>query len=482
MKLNNFVKTSDWIFFSLLTAASGVYAEGVTQKLQQSAEPVTRDPAGVDSYEKLLRDAEALIKSGKAADAYVLLEPIEFDHSGEVRFDYLIGIAALDSGKADMATFAFERVLAVNPDFAAARLDMARAYYQLGDLQRARAEFATVLKQNPSESARTNIQKYLDAIDEQKEGKHTQATGYIEATVGHDSNVNSSTSQQQVFVDFFGATAKLDSTNVKVSNNYYAVAMGGEITHSLNANLGVYVGIDLRERDNHTHKQFDTLGLDMRAGVMFGATTNRLRVGVLGGQYNLGGARNSDTTGLKGEWRHVFSPSNQMNVFAQSVQYRFVDPMMKPNDIDQQTVGLGWQHVVADGKSSLSTSMHYGTEKDVSPKITLPTIGIINPSGGRNDGAKYFKGLRAGGQTVIDEKTTLFVSAGTQVGDYNKVNYLFQRQRRDHLVDLRLGADWHWDRLWTLRPQLSYSRNDSNIAIYGYDRMDVFLTIRRDFR
>jgi hypothetical protein len=40
-------------------------------------------------------------------------------------FDYLLGIAALDSGKPDRATIAFERVLAVNPNFAGARLDLA---------------------------------------------------------------------------------------------------------------------------------------------------------------------------------------------------------------------------------------------------------------------------------------------------------------------------------------------------------------------
>lgn len=475
MKLMKLAKSTSWVFLGLLAATSGSYAQETGQKARQRAESAARNPS--DSYEALMRDADTLINSGKPGDAYTLLEPLEFEHSGEVRFDYLIGIAALDSGRPDKATFAFERVLAVNPDFAAARFDMARAYYQLGDLLRAKTEFVAALKQNPSAAARANIQKYLDAIESQKEGKRTRYSGYIEGTFGHDSNVNSSTNQPQVFIDIFSATATLDPTNVKVADNYYAVAAGGEIKHNLNAKWGLYAGGDLRKRGNNTQTQFDTLGLDVRAGIMFEAKKNRVRVGVLSGQYDLNGSRNSNAAGFKGDWRHVFSPSNQLNVFAQTVQFRFVDLVMQPNDIDQQAIGLGWLHVLADGKSSLYGSLHSGNEKDVSPIITM-----ASPSGGRNDGAKRFRGFRVGGQAAINERTTLFASAGIQVGDYNKVNYYFLRQRNDRLHDLTMGANWHWNQQWTLRPQINYSSNNSNIAIYGYDRMDVSLTIRRDFR
>lgn len=212
MKLKNHAKVTAWIFVGSLTAISGVYAQETEQKTRLLTKSVAQNQA--DSYEKLLREADVLIKSGKPADAYTLLEPLEFDHAGEERFDYLIGIAALDSGKPDKATLAFERALAVDPDFAAARLDMARAYYQLGDLQRARTEFAAALEQHPSEAARLNIQKYLDAIDARKDGKRTRVSGYAEGSVGKDSNVNNSDSQPQIFVDRFATMATLDSANV----------------------------------------------------------------------------------------------------------------------------------------------------------------------------------------------------------------------------------------------------------------------------
>lgn len=464
--------------FGLISSASGAYAQEIQHKSsQRGTEPAAQKPALISADENLLDEADALVKNGKPADAYTLLEPLEVNHSGEARFDYLIGIAALDSGKPDKATLAFERALAVNPDFAAARMDMARAYYQLGDMLRAKTEFATVLKQNPSATARYTIQKYLEAIAGQDGGRLTHVSGYIEGTIGHDSNVNNSTSQSQIFVDYFAANYPLDPANVKVSDNYYGVAAGGEITHRLNVNWSLYAGADLRQRGNHTQNNFDSLGLGARAGVMFGAKAERLRIGVLGGRHSLGSSHNSDTAGLNAEWSHVFSPGNQLKVFGQYAQYRFVDVIMKPNDYDQQAMGVGWLHVLADGKSTLFGSLYHGAEKDISTIITQAT-----PNGGRADGAERFSGFRVGGQTSLSDKTTLFANAGEQVGDYDKVNPLFWRQRSDRLYDLTAGANWHLDKLWTLRPQLNYSRNISNIVIYAYDRTDVSLTVRRDLR
>ncbi len=106
------------MFLGLLSAASTAYAQEAGQKSRQRADMVHQNPDVTGAaYEKILLDADALIKSGNAGAAYSLLEPLEFEHSGEERFDYLIGIAALDSGKPDKATLALERVLIVRSEF-----------------------------------------------------------------------------------------------------------------------------------------------------------------------------------------------------------------------------------------------------------------------------------------------------------------------------------------------------------------------------
>lgn len=135
-----------------------------------------------------LKRADELVKSGRAAEAYDLLAPFEDRLSGNVEYDYLLGIAALDSNKSDRATLAFERLLAVNPNFAGARLDMARAYFQLGDISRAKAEFDAVLSQDPPAQAREIIARYTAAIEAAEKAKLRTIRFYAEYTLGRDNN------------------------------------------------------------------------------------------------------------------------------------------------------------------------------------------------------------------------------------------------------------------------------------------------------
>jgi len=474
-----------WTFAGLVLVANGVHAQEVERNARQSSEQKSRKSVESEAREKPLRDAEALMKAGRPADAYRLLEPLEYDRSGEIRFDNLIGMAALDSGKPDRATLAFERVLAVDPNYAGARLDMARAYYQLGDLPRAKTEFETVLKQKPTETARAAIQKYLNAIAAQQESDHvrfkvakrTQFSAYVEGGLGYDTNVNNSTSQSQISIPYLNnATITLSPTNLKSADYYYSLSTGGEVSRSLNANWSVYAGADASLRGNNTQTSFDTLSLDGRAGVIFSdRETDIFHVGGMGGRYNLAREHDHDFFGFSADWRHTLNPSNQMSVLLQYGRIRFVDTANTVNDFDQTALGTGLSHKLADGRTLWFGSLFLVNENDVAP------VSLTNPSGGRADGDKLGLGLRAGVQTSMGENTELFINLGLQSDDYDKTSESFLLKRKDHLSDIYVGANWHWDNNWTLRPKLSYSRNYSNIAIYSYNRTDISLTIRHEF-
>lgn len=455
----------------LITDSSSVFSAENTMARQNTKSTSS-------TTDQLLIKAESMIIIGNPAAAYALLEPFEFELAGEERFDYLLGIAALDSGMPDKATFALERVLQVNPNSTAARLDMARAYFQLGDFPRAKFEFNIVLQQKPSEAALDNIKKYLEKIHTLETGNNSSITGYIEGTVGSDSNVNNSTSQTRIYVDTLAANATLDPTNIRTSDTYIAAAAGAEITYRLNSFWHVYAAADARKRRYTTQQSFDALNLDARAGIARNGDTNQVRLGLMNGQYILGTAHNSDASGINTEWRHILSPANQLKLFGQFSQYRFVDTVMKQNDFDQQSIGGGWQHVLSNGKSSLFCNLYQGTEKDVSTIITLPA----SPNGGRTDGARNFSGIRFGGHMAVSNKSILFVNAGIQQGHYEKTNYWFQRKRVDQLTDLNMGINWQINKDWTARPQLIYAMNDSNIEIYAFNRTDISLSIHRDFR
>ncbi len=418
-----------------------------------------------------LDKADALMREGKAAEAYSLLEPFEFEQSGNVRYDYLLGIAALDSGKPDKATLAFERVLATDPNFAGARIDMGRAYFQLGDITRAKTEFETVLTQNPPPTAKATIDRYLAEIAKLESAKQTRTSGYIEATAGHDSNVNFATSQAQIAVPALGNLIfTLNPTAVKAPDDYFGIGFGGEVSHQYSSKLGVYAGADVRNRNNSAQNQFDSTSIDGRAGIALGEGSDIFRFGVLAGKFDLGHKSNRDTNGVNAEWRHLLNQTNQLSIFGQYVRFRF-EPTISVNNFDQSTYGINWLSVLNEGKALFSASAYTGDER-------APL---------RADGGKKFSGVRLGGQLRLNDKTELFAGIGALYGRYEIDNAAFSTptdplRRNDKQYDASLGLAWHYSKLWTVQPQIAYLRNNSNIVINQHDRTDVSITLRREFK
>jgi len=524
------VRTAGWVSVGLLLAAGGAYAQepadggkveakktkaaaqsqqpakpdaGAAQQarreaaLRAKAEQEARERADADAkkladqeaHEQPLRDADALLKAGKPAEAYTLLEPLEFERSGEVRFDYLLGIAALDSGKPDKATLALERVLAVDPNFAGARLDMARAYYQLGDLPRAKTEFDHVMGQNPPDAAKATIQKYLDAIAAFEQAKKTRISAYAEGVVGHDSNIANSTTQTFTFAPNSPWSGLFPGNQLpptaKLTGSYEGINAGADISHSLNGNWGMFAGADLRQHGNMAHTLYDTASIDARAGVAYGEKQDTYRMTLTGGQYYSAHSMRRDSLGVSGEWQHVFSPADQMSVFVQYGRNRASGfPATSPTtdariegDTDQFVFGESWVHMMDDGKQVLFGSIYAGEEWDVAPVVSA---GL--PNGGRADGKKKFGGFRVGMQSSFADDLDGLASFGWQSAGYQHVNNLIMRSRSEKLYDLTVAANWRLDKFWTIKPQIALSQKKSNIALYSFDRMDVSLTIRRDFR
>jgi tetratricopeptide (TPR) repeat protein len=423
--------------------------------------------AQTDAQRKIIQEADQLLKQNNPGAAYERLAPLEDQLAGNVDYDYLLGIAALDSGKADKATLAFERVIAINPNFAGARLDMARAYYQLGDLTRARAEFDIVLQQNPPEEARQTVQRYLAAIEAAGKAQQRRVRAYLEYSLGHDSNINNSTSQSLVTAPGIGNISfTLDPTSVRTSSGFNGLAAGGEVVENVLPGLAVFAGADWRLRDNSKSDVFDYQNFDYRAGLMIGQANNQLRVTGNYGRYYLNSAFNRDADGLGADWRYALSPSSQLNLFSQYGRVRLTGEATRVNSFNSTTSGIGGLHAFGDGSAALFGAFFFGDERDVI---------------GRADGPKRFHGLRVGGQAKLRDDIDLFGYGSAQRGYYGKENVSFLATRLDETTDVGIGLNWRFMKDWALRPQVLHTRNTSNIPIYQFTRTEASISVRRDF-
>ena len=217
--------------------------------------------------QNILAVAGTLIKDGKSAQAYTLLLPLQSERAGDPEYDYLLGIAALDSGKATEAIFALERVLAVNPGHLQARAEIARAYLAAGEVTAATQEFNAVKQQNPPGEVSATIQKYLDIIETSRTGRATTFKGYVEATIGDDSNVNSATASNQVAIPAFGGTIwDLKDDDVKKRDEFGSIATGFSVRHIVATDWVIFGGAGLNQRMNSTKDSFDTRNMDGTLG------------------------------------------------------------------------------------------------------------------------------------------------------------------------------------------------------------------------
>jgi tetratricopeptide (TPR) repeat protein len=111
----------------------------------------------------------------------------------------LFGVAAINVGRVPEGVLALERHLAAVPGNDRARLDLARGYFELGDYVRARSEFEFVLRYNPPKDVRSNIERYLDAMQTRDAFANKASSQlYLELGAGRDSNVNAGTYNSQI--------------------------------------------------------------------------------------------------------------------------------------------------------------------------------------------------------------------------------------------------------------------------------------------
>lgn len=423
-----------------------------------------------------LERVRGMLGDGKAADAYALLEPQEFKRAGEVDYDTLLGIAALDSGKPDRATLAFERVLALDPNAAGVRLDMARAYFALGDLARARQELDAVAGLNPPPAARAIIEKYRLAIDERERAKRTAVTAYVEGFAGYDNNITSVVRDftNAVLVTYNLPGFQPTGNAVRRSSAILGAAAGVEATHQLSDSLSLTAAADLRHRGVLSAHNYDSDQLDLRASLAQTSGADLYRAGVtLQGYRQKTDLPTSDrnSVGLNAEWRHAYGPSDQVGLLGLLTRQRFPDVAV--NDVNTVALGTTWLHLF-DGarKPLLYTSLLAGQDN------------ARNRLANGSDNSRRFVNARVYGQVATGETSDLYASLGLL---YRKDRSAFARSTNvafgdDRTADVTLGWNWKAARDWTVRPQLTYIENRSNVALSEYHRTEFTVTVRYDLK
>lgn len=349
------------------------------------------------------------------------------------------------------------------PDYAGVRADMARAYYDLGDLARARLEFELVLTlRNLPPDLRSAVEQYVVAIEKLREPARTVLRGYAQASYGRDSNINSA-GAGGIITGINGEVIVLGAAGAEQAANYWGLGLGGEVNHQLAEKVGLFAAADYQGRSYDDHGSADYGTLDGRFGASYAGGRYQVTGALYLGRYWLDDRRNRDNLGVNLDWRLSLDASNQVSAGLFLMRYRY--DTLALNDMDYASLTLGWN-------GALTPSLAVGL---------LLGAGEEQARNGRPDGDKRFVGARANLQAAVARNLGAFATAGVQWGDYQVVNPTFNDERKDVLYDATIGVSWTFADRWSLQPQLIWIRNDSNIPTSDFDRTDYLLLLRRDF-
>lgn len=457
----NFSRFSSWALSGLVLAAGIAHAQEADIQRNDA-----RPAAEVSARQKLLQNAANLINSGKAADAYALLAPQQENLAGDPDYDYLLGIAALDSGKPNEAIFALERVLAVNPNNLQARAEIARAYFATGEKDLARQEFEAVQSRHPPKEVNATIQRFLDAIN-QGQASGTLLSGYLEAAVGSDSNVNSATGSSQVAIPAFGgAIATLNASGVETRDSFANISGGGNVRHALSSGWSVFGGASFDERLNSTQHIFNTGAINGNAGLNLTRARDSYSAALQLQSFDVDSKRYRNGAGMTMQWQHNLESSSQFSSYLQYTSLKYPDQSVR--DANRYVLGTAFASVLSGNYAPAAyLGLYVGQEKE--KQSGVPYLG------------QKFYGVRTGGELGISAQTRLFGSISVESRRYGGEDPFFLVTRKDTQADLNMGVKYVMRKLWTLAPQLAYTRTNSNIIINEYKRTVLSVSLRRDF-
>ncbi len=421
----------------------------------------------VQAQDNALAEAESLIRNGDFKAAYQLLEPLESAHAGQVDYDYLFGVAAVESGNASRGVFALERVLAASPEHKDARAEMAKAHFMLGERDASKAEFNNVLQQNPDDATKRTIQKLLTEI-QKMEGTTTTFGAFLEFGIGVDSNVNSAASLDSVSVPALGGLLiPLDKGAKERSDNFTQFAGGLSFRHPFNGQVAIFGAASANNRVNSSETEFDTESLDFNAGIEIKPNAdNQVLLTVQDNHFDLGGDSFRRASGVTGQWLHQVDPRNQIGVFAQYSGLKYTGNSVR--NADRKIIGVNAGHAFEAESKPIAFASLYGGREDA-----------------RNDAFDFLSqdvvGLRFGGQMRLADAWQGYTTLGYELRDYDARDPAFLTIRRDHQYDAAIGLKYIPARDWAIRSQLSYTKNDSNIQLNDFDRTVFSVVARKDF-
>jgi tetratricopeptide (TPR) repeat protein len=405
--------------------------------------------------------AEQLVMERKYQEAYDLLNPLAQSLSGDSRFNYLLGRAALGIGQADKAKMFFERAIELRKNWIPPHLGLGRAYFALGEYPQAKIEFETVLRfDNLPPDLLTQVEIYDKAAQQYLDGeKRLIGFAFLQAGGGHYWEHNT-------------ALTSASADNDDLRNDFFAEARAGiGLDQALSESYLLDGNLDYRFRtfDNSVIRNDSDWRWVGQVSRTLGE--NNFALGVRGRVSNRGNGYRNDY-GVFGNWRYRFNSTNQISVELEVRRRSY--PSGRERDLSRNIgeAWLKWTHTLSDHADFDVTANGAGQWQSNIP-----------------DGNRSVSGLTGTFNVIPTRRLDAFVFGLWQHHNFNEDREHFNPvlettalfSRTDNEYELGGGVVWDLKRGWSLRPEFLYIREVSNVPINDYHSTELRVNVRKNF-
>lgn len=401
-----------------------------------------------------LEQAQNYMKDQEFDKAYDTLYELFRQDPGNPEINFLLGRAAFENKDYESAIMAFERILIVRPEADRVKLEMARCLYNLGSVETARQYFEEVLAKDPPKNVRDNIQRYLRSIRATR--KEHFLTGRITLGVDFDDNANVAPSSTEIDISTtLGDVIPITVDGPEKDQIYNSTLNFNYIYKPLHSPLAWKVSGVNYNAVYRDVKDLDVNLFDLKAGLCLQGNRITWELYGLANQLNLDYDQYQRSYGGGAGLSIVLRPYLMVSMNGKYRKKDYIDE----DDRDARNISISLGPVLSLGRNRISATVGWENDK------------------AREDVNTYNRGNAI---VTYDRQLPFGLSCALaywyQKTDYDEENVLFNKKRSDNVqyfITSLSKSIWHsrsWETALQVNAGYTYTRSDSNIALYEYTK------------
>lgn len=418
------------------------------------------------SMAEIADEMKALIEQGKPKQAYELgLKHPEL--MGDPLFDYAFGVAAVEDGRASLGVLALERVLLQNPGDDLVRLELGRAYYQLGEYDRAKDEFLEVKSHKPPAPVLATIDLFLADINRKQKALRVNGSIFAEVGAGYNNNVNTAAAINNIILPFFGPV-ELASTSRPQPSSFSYLSTGGNINMPIKPGVTSFSSIST---SSQRYSQVDGYDLNVSnglTGVKMTDDVNTVKLVGFASIAKLDQVPVPNAYGGGAQYERLLSPNHMATAALGSTALNYGSQYSVYNaTLNTSALGYRWAFPNATWEPVMIFGANYSQQNNTQNRPDLSR----NITGGTL--SAYF---------LPSDKWGFLIGGGYASSVYGAPDILYGQSRNDGLISAQSTLEYKLTKSLSTRAEFTYYKNNSNLTLYSFSQYTGALKLRYEWQ